>query len=412
MISISRKDLYEMLWTVGISSTAKSLNVPYNKLKAACYSNDIPLPTASYWSSLRLGKKKPIQPLLPDPTNNLEITLPVVKSNVNSSVPEKMLLPTRERKNDIPPIKEGTSKIVTSDANGYFSYLKDEQPLLIKIYNSLRVNKTLSTNPHEEIVRYRKKNRGKFSYYPGEATLKIKSSSGVVIPEIFPFIDSLFKALEKAGARINITDDENQVLYKNYTFILTFRLPSKRVNLSPDDKEYSTYNTFKYVSTGKINVEVGYRVEWSNWLKGEKIITQNKRDTLDDLLKKVFLYVFSLPEKIDEEKKAYEVAEEQKRQEEEKRAILKERHDREYRRTDELLKKSIEFFYSKLVQEYVRTQLDESTDEYNWAMDKANWIKDSDKYPDKILTKEDKKRLIHSRSEKNSTSFFDSLFRI
>lgn len=47
MVSITRKDLYSKLWSIGISKTAIELNVPYNKLKTACLSNDIPLPTAS-----------------------------------------------------------------------------------------------------------------------------------------------------------------------------------------------------------------------------------------------------------------------------------------------------------------------------------------------------------------------------
>ena len=52
MISISRKDLYKKLWSIGITKTAKELNIPYNKLKNACVNNDIPLPIASYWSRL------------------------------------------------------------------------------------------------------------------------------------------------------------------------------------------------------------------------------------------------------------------------------------------------------------------------------------------------------------------------
>ena len=230
--------------------------------------------------------------------------------------------------------------------------------------------------------------------------MQINSSSGVIIPETLPFIDSLFKALEKADAKIKITHDETQILYKNYVFILNFRLPSNKVMLSPDDKEYSTYKTFKYVSTGKINVEVGYYLEWNRWHKHEKLIKQTKADTFDDLLKKVFLYIFSLPSIIDEEIKTHKIAEEKKRQEEEQKAILKEQHDREYKLTEDLLKKSIHFFYSQLVKNYIVSELDETSNEYDWAMNKSNWIKDSDKHPDKILTTEDKEKLIDFKLQK------------
>lgn len=65
--------------------------------------------------------------------------------------------------------------------------------------------------------------------------------------------------------------------------------------------KYSSYKTFEYVSTCKLNVGVGYRFEWSHWHNYEKLIKQTASDTFDDLLKKVFHYIFSLPKKIDEE---------------------------------------------------------------------------------------------------------------
>lgn len=66
--------------------------------------------------------------------------------------------------------------------------------------------------------------------------MKISSSSGEITPEILPFIDSLFKALENVGAKISITQEETQVLYRSYTFTVNFKLPSNKVMLSPDDK--------------------------------------------------------------------------------------------------------------------------------------------------------------------------------
>lgn len=118
------------------------------------------------------------------------------------------------------------------------------------------------------------------------------------------------------------------------------------------------------------------------------------------LLKKVFLYIFSLPPKIDEEVRAHEIKEEKKRQEEEQRAVIKERHDREYKRTEELMQKSIHHFYSQLVEKYIMSEMDETSDEYNWAISKSNWIKDSEKYPDNLLTTYDKEKLIKSKLPK------------
>ncbi|MBK3497433.1 hypothetical protein JFL43_22015 [Viridibacillus sp. YIM B01967] len=346
-----------------------------------------------------MGKEKPTQSLLSNPSDNSEIFIEEIKVK---STPLPKLLSSKNKKD----FKLTTNNEIIPSQPEYFSYFdKDEQLLLTKIYNSLKVNKTLSSKPHKEIARYRQKEKGRIPYYGREAKMKINSSSGVINPETLSFIDSLFKALESAGVKISITHEETQVLYKSYIFTLHFRLPSNKVILSPDDDRYSPYKTFEYISTGKLNVEVGYRLEWLRWNKNEKLIKQTKTDTYDDLLKKVFLYIFSLPKKIDEEVKIHHIEEEKKRQEEEQKVILKKQHDNEYKLTEELLKKSMHHFYSQLVKNYIVAELDETTNEYNWAMNKSNWIKDSDKYPDSILSTKDKEKLIDFKFPKGFSTW-------
>ncbi|WP_410986712.1 hypothetical protein [Bacillus paranthracis] len=233
-----------------------------------------------------------------------------------------------------------------------------------------------------------------------EDKLRINSASGEVIPEVLPFIDSLFKALEMAGAKIVSKYDETQVLYKKYTFSLNFKLPCKKITLSPDDKAYSRYNTFKYETIGKIYVEVGYKLYWRKWGKHEKLIKQTKTMTPEDLLRKVFLYIFSLPPIIDEEEKAHILEEERRLIEEQERELLRERREKEHKKTEDLLINSLNYFYSKLIKEYISAELDETTDEYEWALDKANWIQDSSKHPDDLLTEKDKEDLLNIKATK------------
>lgn len=52
LLSISRRDLYGEIWSVGMTKVAKKLDIPYDKLKKACVNHDIPLPTQTYWSKL------------------------------------------------------------------------------------------------------------------------------------------------------------------------------------------------------------------------------------------------------------------------------------------------------------------------------------------------------------------------
>lgn len=58
---------------------------------------------------------------------------------------------------------------------------------------------------------------------------------------------------------------------------------------------------------------------------------------------------------------------------------------------------SVNYFYSKLIKEYISAELDETTDEYVWAMNKAKWIEDSNKYQDDILGEKDKEMLLNRK---------------
>lgn len=399
MLSISRKDLYDKLWTIGITKTATELSIPNVKLKTICTNNDIPLPTASYWGSLQMRKDKPFQTPLPNPNDNSIITIENVKKKT-MKVPEKIVVHINEETHTkTPNIKniDSSTKVVEKDKRICFSDTKSEQEKLTKIYNSIKINKTLSSKPHSEIVKYLKKDH---SYW--ENRLKISSASREIIPEVLPFIDSLLKMFETAGAKIVSKSEEIELLYKKYIFTLNFNLPCTRVNLSLTDKDYTSYNTYKYVNTGKINVEVGYKLYWHKWGKNKKIIKQTKNMTSEDLLRKVFIYIFSLSSIIDEKEKEHIIEEEIRLKKEQEKFLLEERIEKEQKKTEELLTNSMNYFYSRIMKEYITAEIDETTDEYKWAMDKADWIQNSSKYPDGLLTEQNKKELLTGKEVKKT----------
>lgn len=386
LLSISRKDLYGEIWSVGMTKAAKKIDIPYDKLKKACVDHDIPLPTQSYWSKLYMGNEKPSQPELPKAEDNVVITIKKAKKQQVKLAPKKIVKSTKQKeKQESSPLKTSHGKL-SEQEKSYFSYFKQDENRLIGIYNNLKINKTLSSKPHKVIVGYRKKTQ-----FYREDQLRIKSASGEIFPEVLPFIDSLFKALEKAGAKIVTKYEETEIILKDkYTITLNFKLPCRKINLSPKDERYSTYHTFEYETKGTINVEIGYKLYWRNWGRSEKNINQTKRMSTEDLLRKVFVYIFSLPEIIDEREKEYIIQEKQRLKEEEKRLILQENRDNEYTKTKQLINNSLNYFYSKLVQEYVTTEMEKDSEEYRWAMEKANWIRDSEKHPDDLLNNADK----------------------
>ncbi|MCP1145274.1 hypothetical protein [Lysinibacillus endophyticus] len=278
----------------------------------------------------------------------------------------------------------------------YFDYFSvEEQTILLNAYNSLKMTKSLSAKPHKEIIKYKNliKNRGKF-YNRQSFKALIQSGADDIFPEALIFIDSLFKALEKANATIAVEKNETKVHYKHYLFTLRFRAPSTKITLTPDDKEYESYRTFKYVVKGILSIEINRNERGHTNYPRTTTVTQKVNDPFDELLKRLFVKIFSLAPIDDEVRRLrlIEEVEEQKRLEE--RMRLREIHANELAKTESLITNSINYFLFKLINDYINAEIDADTEEYDWAVNKANWIKNSVEQPDTILAEEDKAKLI------------------
>lgn len=73
MKSITRRELYEKIWTITKARTAQELNISPTELSRICVENDIPSPTSLYWFHVSQGKPVEKTPL-PDPDKNTVIS--------------------------------------------------------------------------------------------------------------------------------------------------------------------------------------------------------------------------------------------------------------------------------------------------------------------------------------------------
>ena len=56
-ISISRKELYHLVWSTPIYKLAKQYHISDNGIRKKCIKLDIPLPPRGYWQKIRFNKK-------------------------------------------------------------------------------------------------------------------------------------------------------------------------------------------------------------------------------------------------------------------------------------------------------------------------------------------------------------------
>ncbi len=72
---LTRKDLYDLVWSKSISAIANDFQIKPYRLREICQENKIPLPDRGYWSKLRFKKKVVKIPLPIIENDNLQINL-------------------------------------------------------------------------------------------------------------------------------------------------------------------------------------------------------------------------------------------------------------------------------------------------------------------------------------------------
>jgi hypothetical protein len=76
---LSRKDLYDLVWSKSISAIANDFQIKPQRLKELCQEHKIPLPDIGYWSKVKFQKKVTKTPLPIIENDNLKIDLNIRK---------------------------------------------------------------------------------------------------------------------------------------------------------------------------------------------------------------------------------------------------------------------------------------------------------------------------------------------
>jgi hypothetical protein len=85
-ITLTRKELYDMIWTAPMSSMTKKYELTYTELRRICNDLSIPVPESGYWSKVHYGKSVAIKRLPDDYAGKNEIAFVV---RLETFVPKK-----------------------------------------------------------------------------------------------------------------------------------------------------------------------------------------------------------------------------------------------------------------------------------------------------------------------------------
>ena len=356
-IELSRKQLYDLVWSTPISKLTQQYAISNEGFKKICKKFEIPMPQNGFWLKLKYNKKVKTEKLNPIFGGIDKIVMTIREDGNTINVDQTPLtIRTKEIENDSNApltVPETITKpdILTIQTKDYWkgkikfdSYREDNRIVYpIRVGNDCEKRALLFMDTFTKLLRYR-----------GHTWSKEYGSEGVLIDTVFIEID-----LREASRRV----------------------PAK-----------APYSGTELEPIGEFIFKMGKYSREREWRDG--------KTKVEEMLAKIMakLEIYAAEEKIQKERNRiwhlnYEA--ELKRKEE-----IKQRRNEEVEKFNKLVKLSEQFNKSLLIRKYIEAKkekaqnentLDQETQEWiNWANDKADWLDPLLPKSDELLTEKDK----------------------
>ena len=62
-ISLTRKELYDLIWSIPMSTISQKYEISTERLRGICKKMNIPIPEIGYWQKLQYGKQVTVKEL-------------------------------------------------------------------------------------------------------------------------------------------------------------------------------------------------------------------------------------------------------------------------------------------------------------------------------------------------------------
>lgn len=348
MKTITRRELYDKIWSITKAKTAKELNVAPTDLSRICKEHNIPSPTSNYWLHERWGEQVEKTPL-PNPENNPVIDLttkPPRKttpkknaskqssdSNYYSEILDKELARIGDEKE--------TKRLKAQALAGKFiiDFQTPEERWnkdIDKVVKIFPVQETLKSR-HDIVLMtkaYFRLQRLSFQeqlrhpdYHRLKKHLHIATQE-TSYDRALRLFDSIISIYEALGGKMRYEERKTSVEFGGVEVEITIAEKNKRVALVDED-ERRWGSKYKFVPSGMLRISLGER-----WRSGEIEDTANAKveDKLDSVIRKT-LYLVKYELDLREQRRLEEIErrkrEEERRREEERLRKLEIERDKE-----------------------------------------------------------------------------------
>lgn len=351
---ITRKDLYDLVWSKPMTELAKEFSYSDNGLRKICIKHNIPMPKVGYWSKLKFGKKVLKTKLVKSENVNIKLYIDKTKEEntfhpVSLRNQVKKEIENSKELNFIVPNKLSKPDILILEAQ---SDLKNKKPT-----NWGNNNNMLETS---------------------KDVLNIVVSKSNITRAIL-FMDSLIKLLKRRGHTIKVSKI-TEVIINEESIEIRFREVVKRKIVKGSYGEHS-----ESVPSGILSFRINDIYPEKQWRDSDTIPLESR---LPDIL--TYLEVRAHIKK--EERIKREVQMKMWEDERKKENELKLLKEKEIVKSNQLFKTFSRWQKSQDLRNYLRvfeshalstdSMTQEKKDWIAWAYDKAGWI-------DPIISKED-----------------------
>lgn len=366
-VSITRKELYELVWSESMLSLSKKYAISDVGLKKKCKKMNIPVPSLGYWARVQAGQKVPKQ-LLPNKYQGVD----------------NAILQIRAKKDDGNEGGELTFTLLKQQ-------LENDTKLNLKVPDKLRQPDSLIVAVKEDL--YKK------DVWKGDSNW-VDSTRGHLNIRVTPktlsralrIMDTFIKACRALGYDFKVKEKVCLILEEEEFELCCFE------NYDTDfDKEKWAVKSSK--PNGKLTIRVGSTWHGSSWNDGKVLLEERISGILAKLILKA--------KDMHAQRLAWE--KEQKEREDRER-IQRENVKRKEKELDEfkaLLRKSKRHDRAVMIRSYIAEferwateagQLTEDNRNYmDWARKKADWYDPFIEESDELLEDVDRVKLAFKR---------------
>lgn len=400
MTKLTRKQIYDEVWSISISGMAKKYGISYSLLWKQIKDANIPIPPAGYWTKKEFGKETVVAELNGDPDEVIELYkhIPLIsKSKDDTKIrEEKTVINTPQSiiENE-PKENDAASSNYSGEYDTMLPFLSAEEKehLFVAVSNVKITDEKERLN--SKIIAHRKRIESWEKEFKKQTPYQQKQSKNTApylkydvadnsLSRVFRIIDSLIKSMQPLGVDLDdnlcfhYKTDYIQLRFSEATTEIPHELTKEeRMSLLKYEDERKRYSwaskpqirKYDHIHNGRISVGVGLKRRF----RDGKFITLEEQ--LGDMMIAIFIAINDA--KIVREER--EEAERRRREEQRKREELRERYNEEVELTLALENQAEDFAMACKIRALINEVQSKSDNDSEiaewimWAKAKADW---------------------------------------